>query len=311
MLDQAKREGLLDHTLVIITADESRGARVGAELNQKLAHHWGSLVVLTPEGTKGLVTTPFHQADLALSILDYIGYRGGESRFPGRSIFRKYKVKRPQVFGYSGDSQLWAYDGQQQLTDCNIKVTDCTSYATTDEQMFTGRFEQLPSHSEHDVALIKAFIGANERSAPPVPLSHMQLADFKPITVNNAARYQEVLGRKVGPLLPKWQGRVRLKIRLVSGEANITIYNQLQLLDNLKQISRAEIGAKRLTAGEVLFAEYIVNSVDKKWNMYPNVDVEPQEGQAVVQFEEAEAVLELAPHAFSEGITFKRFALMK
>lgn len=91
-------DGLLDETLVLITSDESSGLEGYDDLTRSLSYNWGVLLVGTPDRSRRVVDAPFAQADLALSVLDYLGREADARRFSGRSIFRSYSTDRALAF---------------------------------------------------------------------------------------------------------------------------------------------------------------------------------------------------------------------
>src|SRR5690606_25173926 len=92
-LNELAAKGLDDDTLIIVTSDESRALFSPPESINSLSHHWGPLVIMTPEKDQALVDEKFVQSDIPLSMSDYLGVKDAAVYFNGRSIFRDYGDK--------------------------------------------------------------------------------------------------------------------------------------------------------------------------------------------------------------------------
>lgn len=116
-----KASGVLDDTLVLITCDESGGLpSTYEEPLERLDKNWGFLLAITPEGWKGSEPAAYGQADLALSVLDYLGLEQeatsfGGSGFSGRSVFRTYAEPRDFYLGNTYTRQLAVYSKEGTL----------------------------------------------------------------------------------------------------------------------------------------------------------------------------------------------------
>jgi sulfatase-like protein len=109
-LSGLEKRGVLEDTLVLITCDESAGLPASFdEPTERLDKNWGFLLALTPEGWKGQEPAPYGQADLALSILDYLGLAKRTHSFSGRSVFRSYAEPRDFYLGNTYTRQLAVY----------------------------------------------------------------------------------------------------------------------------------------------------------------------------------------------------------
>ena len=121
-LEKLRADGLLDSTLVVVTADESHGY-VGADWYSS----WGTMMVLAPDqpdlprlkkGTYGLV-------DVEVSVLDYL-----QQPLPpdvvGRSIFRDYEEPREMV-SYTSSKVRWQ-TADSTLLECSVD-SSCMVYS--------------------------------------------------------------------------------------------------------------------------------------------------------------------------------------
>lgn len=101
-IEDLRRDGVLEDTLIIITSDESHGAELAEWISS-----WGLAIVLAPEaeqlprqkqGGYGLV-------DTEVSILDYLGLPI-PTGVVGRSLFRDYNTPREMV-SYTTSKRRW------------------------------------------------------------------------------------------------------------------------------------------------------------------------------------------------------------
>jgi hypothetical protein len=129
-------EGLLDDTLLIITSDESHGARRAKKLRATLSTNWGPLVMVLPERQRLVIDAPYGQSDIALSILDYLGIDSTETDFIGRSVFRKYHSPRRVYFGNLYLRQVGGVDGAGFVFRCDAEGSDCSRYRSDPSTLF-------------------------------------------------------------------------------------------------------------------------------------------------------------------------------
>jgi len=130
-LADLERRGVLEDTLVLITCDESAGLPASYEKpTERLDKNWGFLLALTPEGWKGQDTAPCGQADLALSILDYLGLGEEAQGFSGRSVFRSYPEPRDFYLGNTYTRQLAVYSktGTLAVFDERLNLVSSRAY---------------------------------------------------------------------------------------------------------------------------------------------------------------------------------------
>ena len=129
-------EGLLDDTLLIITSDESHGARRAKKLRATLSTNWGPLVMVLPERQRLVIDAPYGQSDIALSILDYLGIDSTETDFIGRSVFREYHSPRRVYFGNLYLRQVGGVDGAGFVFRCDAEGSDCSRYRSDPSTLF-------------------------------------------------------------------------------------------------------------------------------------------------------------------------------
>lgn len=148
-VEQLRAQGILDDTLLIITADESRGDQSSVDPFGILSQSWTPLVMVLPEATKAVVDEPFGQSDVALSILDYLGIESRGTEFIGRSFFREYRTPRQIYFGNAFIRKTGGIDGSGFVFSCDEAITKCAEYASDPGSLFVPRSaaKKLPDAS--------------------------------------------------------------------------------------------------------------------------------------------------------------------
>lgn len=131
-LDALAGEGMLSDTLVLVSSDEASIApekmRTRPEELQSLVENWGLLVALAPEGTPIRIDEPYQQSDMALSVLDYLGFENPDGAFIGRSLFRRYASSRPLYFANLYKNRIHELAANGRLTGCDEALRDCRSH---------------------------------------------------------------------------------------------------------------------------------------------------------------------------------------
>ncbi|MBL4848489.1 MAG: LTA synthase family protein, partial [Planctomycetes bacterium] len=130
-LDGLRTRGVLEDTLVLITCDESAGLPSSYEGRlERLDKNWGFLLAITPEGWKGQDPAVCGQADLALSILDYLGLEEEVGQFGGRSVFRRYETPRDFYLGntYTRQLAVFSKEGILALFDERLNLASSRAY---------------------------------------------------------------------------------------------------------------------------------------------------------------------------------------
>ena len=124
LLRQLKDEGILDSTLILITADEVARPNPGPYSQIDAANSF--LILMTPDKDTQLIDDLYMQADVPISISDYIG-NGAEMPF-GRSLFRQYSSKRSVLFGNVYADRIFLRDANDTVLMCNRQFSDCSTY---------------------------------------------------------------------------------------------------------------------------------------------------------------------------------------
>ncbi|HWP67177.1 MAG TPA: LTA synthase family protein [Candidatus Limnocylindria bacterium] len=134
-----EERGVFDDTLVLFTSDESFG--LPGDLGNDavmLSQAWGYLVAFLPSREHALVKQPHMQADVALSVLDYLGMPVEASRFRGRSLFRTYTSARAVPFANTYLRMTGAFDGEGHVLMCDESLASgCRTYAREPARLFT------------------------------------------------------------------------------------------------------------------------------------------------------------------------------
>lgn len=135
-----RSRGELRDTLVLITSDEGSGVHEDhRHKNGTLAgytENWGVMVALSPDGYRGRVDRAFQQADIPLSVLDYLGLADGERRFIGRSFFRVYETPRTIYSANIYKGLIHEYAEGRTLTVCSEKLENCERFDTSGAPLF-------------------------------------------------------------------------------------------------------------------------------------------------------------------------------
>jgi hypothetical protein len=133
--EQLEKRGVLENTLVVVTNDEVRigGKGVSAEINRNN----GVLVVRTPDKDNATIRDIFTQADMFLSLADYLGLNTEEIPM-GRSIFRLYDRFRPIFFEHYFSKKFYVYPNPNQILVCKGKPPECHTYNEENGTLFGG-----------------------------------------------------------------------------------------------------------------------------------------------------------------------------
>jgi hypothetical protein len=136
--------GVLEDTLVLFTSDESNGRRFGDNrIARSLSQNWGVLVAVTPESIQNVVTEPFAQIDLPLSILDYLDFGEEGGHLLGRSVFRSYREPRSLFFGNANTRMVGALDIEGRLVMCLGDFARCHIHRPRQGRLFGEHHERL------------------------------------------------------------------------------------------------------------------------------------------------------------------------
>jgi hypothetical protein len=157
-----KQERLIDNALVIITSDEASLSNKPEGLGKELSTTHAPLIIISPQVEIPMVHEGlFTQADLQLSVIDYLGLAPYESI--GRSIFRKYSKDRDILTGSVYSSKIYGISSDNKLYVCDRDV-ECSAYGFRE----SGPFESDLSETEVDaeyVAAMRQALSYNELSS--------------------------------------------------------------------------------------------------------------------------------------------------
>ena len=131
-VEELRARGVLEDTLVIFTSDESHGV-----LGHPFGGHWGLFVALGDGVPERLSPQVFGQADVALSVLDYLGM--DNENFLGRSIFRDNTAFRPMPFG------RFILDSPGRVFSCKREFCDLYQWETGGLFAPAYRVSQIPA----------------------------------------------------------------------------------------------------------------------------------------------------------------------
>jgi uncharacterized membrane protein (Fun14 family) len=201
-LQELRQRGVLDNTLVIITADESAGFTEGQDLSIQLSQNWVPLVVLEPGRTEAvLADEPVSLSDLGLSILDYLGKPDAAPHFVGRSLFRSYTKARTLYFANTYLHSIWSLapdgKGARTLTRCDEALDVCQRFRTDPISPF-GSATPVGSPTATDLSALRSVVEYSTRrdagrSASPMKQS-LTLTDVTEVVVRPSADGQLVFG---------------------------------------------------------------------------------------------------------------------
>jgi len=183
-LGYLESSGVLDDTLVLITSDESFGVDSAVDNDAMLlAQSFGTLTVMVPGGVRRQIEEPFMQMDVALSVLDYLGFRNDIGGVGGRSIFRTYRRPRVLPFANTYLRMTAAIDPERELFACLEDFSSCTKYQLQPDRLFSpqreklaaapaeyGFVKQLVSLSLHTAELPREFSGRLIETGRDIPL---------------------------------------------------------------------------------------------------------------------------------------------
>jgi hypothetical protein len=184
-----EKEHVLEHTLLLITGDESAGYMLENETAEILAQHSVPLIAAYPGDSPRRISERFSHSDLALSVADAVGL-GESSAFHGRSAFRQYSEGRRLVFGNIYLSKVGAVGPRDELLLCERSLDACTGLQLGNG----GMFQAAPSPREaggEEAAHLKQAISALDREVPAS--SERRVLLLKPSAVRLRSKDEEQL----------------------------------------------------------------------------------------------------------------------
>jgi phosphoglycerol transferase MdoB-like AlkP superfamily enzyme len=162
-LDTLEARGILENTLVVITSDESAGLRdETSDLISKLSQNWGALIVKLPTKERKKIDKVFMQADIPLSILDYLDFSAKAGEFSGRSFFRRYNRGREIFFGNTYMRLLGSFTLPDKLNLCDEGFRRCDTFEIEGERWFSPRPEGVTMNKREKERLMAASRASGE-----------------------------------------------------------------------------------------------------------------------------------------------------
>lgn len=175
LIDELKKRGILENTLVVITNDEVRGSGPGVAGN--IRKNNGVLMVLTPTQDTAEIKTIHLQTDIFLSLADYLGLNTDDISI-GRSIFRKYNSFRPIFFTNFFSKKLFVYPKPGQMLICKWQ-TECKTYKESSGKLFHGKWKKAPLFHQWEW-LIKSISKRNDQKSARLWAEIQAAADAAP-----------------------------------------------------------------------------------------------------------------------------------
>ena len=230
LIDRLEDEGVLEHTLVVLTSDESAGLPQGEDdFIRTLSQNWSLAVLMPPGEGPRLLEEPFLQSDLAVSLLDYLGARDQAAAFTGRSLFRSYAAERPLFFANTHQGRVYGLFPPDQLLACREGPVGCESFKLPPEGLFSGSLGTRKAR-QREVEMLQAATRLSLQELTlqsgiqtfqlvddlkvPVMARHRKIFDGQYLDVPDAMVVEvEIEGKVVGQ-----QGWLHLRHDLVSRE---------------------------------------------------------------------------------------------
>jgi hypothetical protein len=148
------REGLLQDTLLIVTSDEATFSYAPEGIQRQLSTIHAPLVIVAPHLDSAMTHEElFTQADLQLSILDYLSLNSDSAM--GRSVFRRYPTGRNLISGSVYDSNIYGLSDDRKLYVCK-GFLDCIAYDYGDRGPFYSPLRQSDASDEYVLSLRQA-----------------------------------------------------------------------------------------------------------------------------------------------------------
>lgn len=148
-----------ENTLVIFTSDESLGRRGLIDVDENLlSQAFGLLTVLTPNRDSLVIDEPFMQMDIAVSVLDYLGYLSEIGDMGGRSVFRSYASKRSIPFANTYMRMSSVFTAENELTVCREDFITCRQFNIHGKYLASSKRTQTDVGPEN-IQLLKDIVG--------------------------------------------------------------------------------------------------------------------------------------------------------
>jgi hypothetical protein len=105
------------------------------------------------------------QADIPLSVLDYLGHAGQWSQGLGRSLFRRYEAPRLLAFGNTYSRLVGLLDEAMEVTLCDESFAHCDAWPVEPERIFQAQSAGRRPAQLASVGLLRALAEYSVREA--------------------------------------------------------------------------------------------------------------------------------------------------
>lgn len=183
---ELERSGVLDNTLLLITSDESFGVEGYDDVTKLLSYNWGFLIARAPGESPRVVSQPYAQVDVALTIADYLGISHGP--FVGRSLFREYEDSRTLVFANTYQQKVY-WSAAPNILECDEALTTCTKHVSAGPGLFSTRRASSPA-AEADIRSLRDMLTLTTTQ------SARDVAGRTPLMLDNAAVWEVGAGHQ-------------------------------------------------------------------------------------------------------------------
>ncbi len=248
-------KGILKNALVIITSDESLFSYGEGLLNELSGNHL-PMVVLSPEISGPMVHQEvFTQADILLSILDYLNLSPLEHT--GRSIFRTYTDGRNSIFGNAYSAKIYSYSRDGKLYICS-KDLDCSAYETANNLPFDSSYAPTDVNPEF-ISEMKHVMVHNELSSDKLNTNYIYYQTRGQYVGDRFLVGDQKLSARAGDII-RWRYKIRAEDPL-----NLFLYALIvtDSVDNAEIIFRKTVPVKK---GETFTFNHEFNALqDTPW----------------------------------------------
>ncbi|MCH8824426.1 MAG: hypothetical protein IH984_13075 [Planctomycetes bacterium] len=176
-----------------MTSDESLGLIGSTDaITRRMSHHWGFAIAIIPDEKPQMITEPFCQSDLALSVMDYLQLTEETTDFIGRSIFRIYTQPRPLFFGSTYGQFVGMFDSAGKLNVFNDRFKPLYSADTAPDALF--RISPLEEEPDN-LGVIAAVVSRSLGDPSPTNGRIITLAD-RPFLISGNLQETYVFGHQ-------------------------------------------------------------------------------------------------------------------
>jgi phosphoglycerol transferase MdoB-like AlkP superfamily enzyme len=236
-LDDLSSSGVFKDTLVIITSDESLFSPEKGMLGELGGNHL-PMVVLSPEIPGAMAQKEvFTQADILLSIVDYLNLAPREHT--GRSIFRTYKDARNFIFGNVYSAKIYSYSHDGKIYICS-KDFDCSSYKSANNLPFDSSYASTNADYAF-ISEVKHFLAYNELNSDKLNTNYIYYKNRSQYVGSRFLVGDQKLSVSAGDII-RWRYKIKAKAPL-----NISLYALIvtDSLDNAEPIFQETVSVEK------------------------------------------------------------------